>query len=142
MGVVVVALFLAVVAVGHSKEEGSSAGGDGFVERLAELAGDPSAIPLDAVSAGCTDGEDPTLLVFTGGCTVVVGNDGELRLLGLLALSPVLVVAPAPEGDLEVEDDVAAGKEVRVAVGEGQTEVDLECGAGLGAQCRVRLVGG
>ena len=57
----------------------------------------------------------------------------------ILALSDLDVEAPAPdEDDLEVEDDVAVGDTVRVAVAEGETEIDLSCGF-LGS-CQARLV--
>jgi hypothetical protein len=91
------------------------------------------------VTADCLDDDDPDLLVFTGGCTVVVRSDDPLRLLGILALSDLGVEAPAPDqDDLEVEDDLAAGDTVRVAVAEGRTEVDLSCG--LLGECQARLV--
>ena len=140
--VVLVALFVATLALGASQEQGSPTDKNALVDRLGEIAGDPSAVPREDVDAGCIDDDDPNLLSFpggalAGGCVVVVSSDDELKLLRLEALNPIRVRAPAPDGDVEVEDEVAAGTEVRVAVGEGVTEIDLTC---LAAQCQVRLV--
>lgn len=142
VGVVVVALFVAAVLVGGSRQRGGPAQTDGLVGRLGELVGDPAAVPRTAVSADCVDEADPDLLVFAGGCAVVVRHDAGLGLVDLVALTPLSVRAPAPEGDLVVDDDLAAGEDVRVAVGEGETRIDLRCGAGLGGLCRARLAAG
>jgi hypothetical protein len=140
VGVVIVVLFAGSVAVGARRDDGSSTDSNGLVDRLASLAGDPSAVTRADVAAGCVDDEDPDLLVMSGGCTVVVRNDGDLRLLRLLALDAIELEAPAPEGDLEVESEVGAGEEVSVAVGEGETEIDIDCiGIGL-TECRARRV--
>lgn len=140
--VVIVALFVAAVLVGSSGETGSAAEEDenSVVDRLADVAGDPAAVPLEDVTAGCASDGDPTLLVFGGGCTIVVRSDDELRVLRLQTDSPIEVVAPAPDGDVEVEAEIDPGKEAVVAVGEGVTEVELSCRAGLGDDCRVRMV--
>jgi len=140
VGVVIVVLFVGSVVMGARQDDGSSTDPNGLVDRLASVAGDPSAVARADVAAGCVDDEDPDLLVMTGGCTVVVRNDGDLRLLRLLAIDAIEVEAPAPEGDLEVESEVDAGQEVSVAVGEGVTEIDIDCvGIGL-TECRARLV--
>lgn len=142
--VVVLALFAGAVALGASRDDGTSEDDSSLLDRLGEVAGDPSAVARDDIAAGCVDDDDPDLLVFpgglVGGCTLVVQNGGELRLVRLLALDAIGVSAPAPEGDLDVDDGVAAGEEVRVAVGEGETEIDLSCG--FAGECRVRLVAG
>jgi transcription elongation GreA/GreB family factor len=140
VGVVLVVLFVGSVMVGARRDDGSSTGSNGLVDRLASVAGDPSAVARADVVAGCVDDEDPDLLVVTGGCTVVVRNESDLRLLRMLAVDAIEVEAPAPEGDLDVESEVGAGEEVSVAVGEGETEIDIDCiGIGL-TECRARLV--
>ena len=142
--VLLVVLFAVAVGVGVSGDEGSSADPGPLVERLGELAGDPSALAREAIAASCLDEDDPDLLVVPAvlgglsGCTVVADNDDQLRLVRLLAEDPIRISAPAPEGDLEVDDDAAAGESVGVAVGEGRTEIELSCG--LASSCRVRLV--
>jgi hypothetical protein len=142
VGVVLVVLFVGSVLVGARKDDGSSTDSNGIIDRLASVAGDPSAVARADVAADCVDDDDPDLLVITGGCTVAVRNDGDLRLLRLLAIDALEVEAPAPEGDLEVESEVDAGEEVSVAVGEGVTEIDIDCiGIGL-TECRARLVAG
>ena len=104
---------------------------------------------LDAVNQPCA-ANTTGLLEFTGGflatgCTLTVtSDDSGIR---ILKLSPVTgsfrVVAPAPEGDVEVEEDFAPDAaepdkdDASVAVGEGVTEVDLTC---LGATCQVQIV--
>jgi hypothetical protein len=140
VGVVIVVLFVGSVVMGARQDDGSSTDSNGLVDRLGSVAGDPSAVARADVSAGCIDDEDPNLLVMTGGCTVVVRSEGDLRLLRLLAIDAIEVEAPAPEGDLDVESEVDAGKEVAVAVSEGETEIDIDCLGGLVAECRVRLV--
>lgn len=140
VGVVLVVLFVGSVVQGARRDDGSSTDPNALLDRLGALAGDPSAVPRADVAAGCVDDDDPDLLTITGGCTVVVRNDSELRLLKLRALDPVRIEAPAPEGDLEVGSEVDPGEEVAVAVGEGETEVDLDCVGGALAECRVRLV--
>ena len=137
--VVVAALFATAIVVGAKQDDSSANDENALVNGLGERVGDPSAVPRADVTAGCVDEDDPDLLVFTGGCTVVVQSGEPLRLLGILALSDLDVEAPAPDqDDLEVEAEVAAGDTVRVAVAEGTTEIDLSCG--LLAECQARLV--
>lgn len=142
VGVVIVALFVSFLALGNSKEQGDVTDGNGLVEQLAGLAGDRGAVPRSAVTAGCPGADDPNLLAFIGECTIVVRNQGELRLLRLVALSPIRIEAPAPEGELQVRADVGANEEAQVAVGEGETRVDLACRARLAVECRARLDAG
>jgi hypothetical protein len=140
VGVVIVVLFAGSVVVGARQDDGSSTDSNGLVDRLGDIAGDPSAVARTDITAGCVSDDDPNLLVMTGGCTVVVRSEGDLLLLRLLALNAIEVEAPAPDGDLEVESEVDAGKEVAIAVSEGETEIDIDCVGGLAAECRVRLV--
>lgn len=139
VGVVAVALFAGSLVLGAGQDRGSSTDENALVVRLEAAAGDPSAVRRDDVRADCVDEEDPNLLLITGGCTVVVRNDGDLRLLGIVALDAVTVEAPSPEGDLDVEKVVAAQNEVRVAVGDGETEIRVTCRGILG-ECGARLV--
>lgn len=139
LGLIVV-LFVVALAVGGSQEEGSPNDRNSIIDRLGDAAGDPAAIPLENLTIDCASADDPTLLVFVGGCTIRARNDDDLRVLRLQTDSPLVINAPAPEGDTDVEAELDAGDETSVAIGEGEIEVDLSCGAGFGGECLVRIV--
>jgi hypothetical protein len=136
----IVVLFVVALAVGGSQDEGSPTDRNSVIDRLGDAAGDPAALPLENLSAGCVSEDDPTLLLFDGGCTIVAQNDDDLRVLRLQTDSPIEVEAPAPEGDTDVEAEFDPGEEATVAIGEGEIEVELSCGAGFGGGCSVRIV--
>ncbi len=155
VGVVIAVLFVGVLAFGGSDGEGSAAEqteqDGGIFGRLRDRAGDPSLVALEAVEPAVRgEHHGPARVlrgVFATGCTLTVtSDDSGIR---ILKLSPVTgsfrVVAPAPEGDVEVEDEFAPdvddpdGDDASVAVGEGVTEVDLTC-LGFNATCQVQIV--
>lgn len=136
VGLVVVALFVVVVTTGDGRE-GSGRERNGLLDRLGERAGDPAAVPDEAVETDCRDDDDRSLLEFTGACGLLVTSNKELAVLRLVAGTAVAVEAPAPDGDVEVEADLDAGEATSVAVGEGETVIRLTC-PGLGT-CRVHL---
>ena len=149
VGVVIAVLFVGVLALGGSDGEGSAAEqteqDGGIFGRLRDRAGDPSLVALDAVNQPCA--ENTTGLLEFSGCTLTVTSDDPG--IRILKLSPVIgafrVEAPAPEGDVEVEDEFAPdvndpdGDDASVAVGEGVTEVDLTC-LGFNAICQAQIV--
>ena len=138
--VVIAALFAAAIVAGGGRGEGSAGDEDnGFVGRLADLAGDPAAVAPDDIATGCRSDADPTLLVFSGGCDIDVRGQEGLRVLQLSTEQALTVEAPSPEGDADIEADVDPGDEIAVAVGEEDTTVELSCGAGIAAECRVRI---
>jgi hypothetical protein len=140
LGVVVV-LFAAALAVGGSREEGTADEEQGgVVDRLGEVAGNPAGVPLEDLTADCASPDDPTLLTFAGDCTIVARNEDGLRVIRLQTDGALGVEAPAPEGDTEVDADFDPGEEAAVAVGEGETDIELSCDAGPGAECLVRIV--
>jgi hypothetical protein len=153
VGVVIAVLFVGVLALGGSDGEGSAAEeteqDGGILGRLRDRAGDPSLVALEAVNQPCA-ANTTGLLEFTGGvfatgCTLTVtSDDSGIRILKLSPVSGQFQVeAPAPEGDVEVEDDFAPdvldpdGDDASVAVGEGVTEVDLTC---RDAICQAQIV--
>jgi hypothetical protein len=142
-----VVLFVVGVGAGVTGDDGDSRDDSALVDAIASAAGDTAAVDRADILAGCTDEDDPDLLVVPGGlgasCTVVVRSDDQLRLARFVALDPVSVRAPAPEGDVTVEADPDPSDEDQgafsVAVGEGDTEVLFLCS---GTSCRVRVVTG
>ena len=154
VGVVIAVLFVGVLALGGSDGEGSASEeteqDGGILGRLRDRAGDPSLVALEAVNQPCA-ANTTGLLEFSGGFTVgctltVTSDDSGIRILKLSPVSGQFqVVAPAPEGDVEVEDEFAPdvndpdGDDASVAVGEGVTEVDLTC-LGFNATCQVQIV--
>jgi hypothetical protein len=144
--VVVVALFVAAIVVGAGRGEGKSTDESLLVDPIKSVIGDPSAVARNDVVADCVDANDPSVLVFNGECTVEVQNRGrQIRVLKILAMNSISVDAPAPEGDFRGSHDVIIDeggepKEVRIAVGEGETEIGLVCLAGLVSECRAQLL--
>lgn len=119
VGVLILAAFIAAVL----NPGGSGDGPVGWLgNRVGEAAGaDPADLEPDCQEP---DGR----LVFGGSCTVeVAGSDENLRLVTLTAEHAIRVTAPAPAGGWTVATDVAAGEVVRVAVGSGGAEIDLDC---------------
>ena len=139
-GVVVAALFAAALVLGASGDQGSPTESNTIVEALRGAAGDAAAVPLEDLSARCASEDDPTVLVFDFGCVLRVRTDTELGLVRIRPDRPVTVEAPAPDADVEVEADADPGEELSIAVAEGDTDISLTCRAGLGTECRVRLV--
>lgn len=149
VGVVIAVLFVGVLALGGSDGEGSAAEeteqDGGILGRLRDRAGDPSLVALDAVDRPCA-ANTTGLLQFTGCTLTVTSDDSGIRILKLSPVSGTFrVVAPAPEGDVEVEDEFAPDVEkpfeddASVAVGEGVTEVDLTCREVI-ATCQAQIV--
>jgi hypothetical protein len=140
-------LFVVGVGAGVTGDDGDSKDDNALVDALGSAAGDTAAVAREDIVAGCTDEDDPDLLVVPGGlgasCTVVVRSDDELRLARFVALDAVSVRAPAPDGDLTVKADPSPTDKDQgafsVAVGEGDTEIVLLCPA---ASCRVQVVVG
>jgi hypothetical protein len=140
-----VALFVLGVGAGLTGDDGDSKDDNALVDALGSAAGDTAAVAREDILAGCVDDADPDLLVVPGGlgasCTVVVRSDDQLRLARFVALDPVAVRAPAPEGDLTVKADPSPADENQgafsVAVGEGDTEILFLCPV---ASCRVQVV--
>lgn len=142
--VVVAVLFVGALVAGGTHDGNGSAKSDrnGVLDRLTEAAGDPASVKPEDVRADCLSEDDPTLLTFTGGCTVTVTNDSGIKVLKLVSDQPVTISAPAPRGDSTVEADVDPGDEQSVAVGDGDTEVGIACRAGINVPCNVRIVTG
>jgi hypothetical protein len=139
--VIITGIFIALLVVGGTQDGTGSAGDErnGIVDRIESAAGGATTIQPDQVDApdACRT-EDVTLLQFTGTCQLVVHNDGKsVKVLLLAAAPPITIVAPAPEGDNVVTARTKAGKTTKVAVGEGDTGVALNCP--LLATCTVRI---
>jgi hypothetical protein len=139
--VVITGLFVALLVVGGTQDGKGSAGDEknGIVDWIESVAGGAATIKPDQVDApsGCRT-EDPTLLQFTGTCALTVHNDSKsVKVLLLSAAPPISIVAPAPKGDNVVKADTKPDETTKVAVGEGDTTVALNCP--LLATCIVRI---
>ena len=140
---VLVALFVLGVGAGVYGDDGDSKDDNALVDALGSAAG-TAAVAREDIVPGCPDDDDPDLLVVPGGlgasCTVVVTNDDDFGWPGS-ALDPVVVQAPAPEGDLTVEADPSPADKDQgafsVAVGDGTTEILFLCPT---TSCRVQVV--
>lgn len=137
---VIAVLFVGALAVGCSQNNGSPEDRNGIINQLGEAAGDPAAVPLENLTTDCTGPDDPRLLVFTIGCTIVARNDNDLRVLRLQPDARVVVSAPAPEADTDVDAAIKPNRKATVAIGEGETQIGLSCRAGFAAECRVRIL--
>jgi hypothetical protein len=140
--VVITGIFVAVLVVGGTDGGKGSAGSEknGIVDRIGEAAGGAATIEPDQVDATCKTPDDPSLLQFTGGCALLVHNDGKsLKVLRLVSAQAITVEAPAPEGDSTVTATPDPNEETAVGVGEGDTGVALGC-VGFNATCFVRIV--
>jgi hypothetical protein len=152
VGVVVALLFVAVLAFGGGDGQGSASEETeqegGLLGRLRARVGDPSLVDLDDVTSTCP--LSATGLLQFNGCALTVMNSGSG--IRTLRLSPVAgtfrVSAPAPEGDSTITDDEVTvdpaspdRDDVVVAVGEGETVVQLAC-SGIATTCQAQVVEG
>lgn len=146
---VVVAAFVTVVVVGADGRDGTGRDTNALVDRLAEVAGDPASVPIEAIEVGCAIDDNPTRLRFGGvdaRCTLVVAREAGLGTVRVRPRSSFRVEAPAPQGDLVVRADAGStaadepvdAADVVVAVGEGTTPIVLICP--VSATCDAELV--
>jgi hypothetical protein len=132
--VVIIGVFVALLVVGGTQDGKGDAGNEknGIVDWIESAAGGAASIPPDQVDIpdNCDTG-NPTQLQFMNTCLLTVHNDSKsVKVLQLSIQPQITITAPRPQGG---GDDVTAksktGEVTKVAVGEGDTGVALNCPA-------------
>jgi hypothetical protein len=143
LAVAVVVLFVIAVGVGSGNDKGDPNKSNGFVDWLAKLGAQSSAVDPATVKADCTSVQGQVnTYQFTGSCTLTVADPGSLKTLILRSAKPFGVEAPAPgDADFTVSDTVepSPGPDAvaKIAV-DKKTEVHVSC-PGLNTQCVVTV---
>lgn len=142
LAVVLVVLHTAAVAnQSRTGQGGRSEREGGLVGWLGDRLAGPTAADPDDLSADCRG--PGGRLVFDDSCTIEVAPGGRFpRVVPLRVDHLVEVTAPAVAGDFTVGGEVEPGETVRVAVGRGGAEIELEClDSGDSDDCVVRIGG-
>jgi hypothetical protein len=126
VAVLVVVLFAAAAANQAGTGTGDANSRSGLVDSLKGRAGSASAVVDGEIETDCR--QAPNTFRFNGSCTLTVAPGGAaLRSLVLRAGNAVTVTSRVPRKDFTVDDDLAAGEQVQVAIDDRGGPVALRC---------------
>ncbi len=134
VAVLIVALYVTGVATQQGPKEGVDPTQNGLVKMLGDWFGGPEAVLAEELSAPCL--ADGRLSIKDSCVLAVAASEKELREVVLKAEQPAKLRTRAPNDDTELDKDMTAGEQVKVAVDSDGAQITLTC-----AEC-VIVVGG